>query len=438
MSSPLRRLHLAVVALFVLDGALFGSWASRIPDVSAQVGATPASLGSALFCISLGALISMQLTGVLCARLGPGRVGAIGALLACAVLMLPGLTGTLTHLGAALLLFGAATGTVNVAANSLGVNLEQRLRRPVMSSLHAGFSFGGLGGALVGALVSGVFSAGVHLVLVGVTGLLVTAAIAPTLARAAHFAPISAPVIGEVDQTAPLRAPIPARTLVILLGAIAGCTAFAEGSLTDWGALHLRETLHTSPALAAAGYAGFSLAMALGRLGGRRWIMKYGDTRLLVGGALAAAVGILAASLTSNVVVALIGFALVGLGLANIFPLAIAKAGLIGGSQGVALASVVGYTGLLGGPPIIGFLADSAGLPLALSAISGLVLVAAVLALAVDAELPDAATVAATLRAQARSRLEPAAVRVGATARYHANDLLLLVHRHEQSDVLVA
>lgn len=417
-------LHQSVAALFVLDGAVFGSWASRIPDISSQVGATPSTLGSALFCISLGALISMQVTGVLCARLGPGRVAAAGALLVSLVVMLPGLSGGLVQLGAALLLFGAITGTVNVAANSLGVQLEEGLRRPVLSALHAGFSFGGLAGALAGALASGLLPVPVHLALVGVAGLLLTAVIGPVLVRAGR--PARVPSQHRPDR--PARTPVPARTVVILLGVIAGCTAFAEGSLTDWGALHLRETLHASPATAAAGYAAFSLAMACGRLGGRQTIMRFGDTRLLVGGALIAAAGMLAAALTTSVPLALLGFVLVGLGLANIFPLSIAKAGLIGGSRGVALASVVGYTGLLGGPPIIGFLAGSAGLPAALASISALVLVAAALALAVDAELPNAATVAATLRAQARTRLEPVAGRAGRTARHHAADLLLLVH----------
>lgn len=439
MLSPLRRLHLAVIALFVLDGAVFGSWASRIPDVSTQVGADPAHLGSALFCISLGALISMQLTGALCARLGPGRVGAAGALLVSVVVVLPGLSGTLTQLGAALLVFGAVTGIVNVAANSLGVQLEEQLCRPVLSSLHAGFSFGGLGGALIGALVSGVLPVTLHLLLVGVAGLAVAGAIAPVLVRAPSVASVPAAISGPRpadgdDRPAPVRTPIPARTVVVLLGVIAGCTAFAEGSLTDWGALHLRETLHASPAVAAAGYAGFSLAMACGRLGGRRWIMRYGDTRLLVGGALIAAIGLLVASLTSSIVLALGGFGLVGLGLANIFPLAIAKAGLIGGARGVALASVVGYSGLLGGPPIIGFVAAGAGLPVALAGISALAVVAAALALVVDAELPDAATVASGLRAQARSRIEPAVVRAGAAARYRVADLLLLVHSQNPID----
>jgi MFS family permease len=126
----------------------------------------------------------------------------------------------------------------------------------------------------------------------------------------------------------------------VVLGAVAGATAYGEGALSDWGALHLREQLHAAPALAAAGYAGFSSAMAIGRLTGGHLVAVLGERRLLVGGSLLAAVGALAAVMTSSLPVALGGFVLVGLGLANVFPLAIARAGALGGPSGVAGPSV--------------------------------------------------------------------------------------------------
>ncbi|MQA36481.1 MFS transporter, partial [Modestobacter roseus] len=156
--------------------------------------------------------------------------------------------------------------------------------------------------------------------------------------------------------------------------------------LSDWGALHLREQVAAAPALAAAGYAGFSSAMAVGRLAGGRLVLALGERRLLVGGALLAAAGALAAVTTTSLPVALAGFVLVGLGLANVFPLAIARAGALGGPSGVALATTVGYTGLLGGPPVIGFLAEHAGLPAALGTVSLAAVLAAVLVLGVEGE----------------------------------------------------
>jgi len=209
----------------------------------------------------------------------------------------------------------------------------------------------------------------------------------------------------------------------VLLGAIAGSTAFAEGALSDWGALHLRETLHATPSVAAAGYAAFCLAMGCGRLVGARWVIRFGDTRVLVAGSIAAAIGATVAAYTSSQLVALGGFVLVGVGLANVFPLVIGRAGLIGGPRGVALASTVGYSGLLGGPPAVGFLAAHIGLPAALSTITALALIAAVLSVVVAVELPDATTVAAALRSRARAGAVLTSDRLGAAV----GDLALLL-----------
>jgi MFS family permease len=124
--------------------------------------------------------------------------------------------------------------------------------------------------------------------------------------------------------------------------------------------------------------------MAVGRLAGSRVVAAVGERRLLVGGPLLAAVGVLTAVTTSSLPVALAGFVLVGLGLANVFPLAIARAGALGGPSGVALATTVGYTGLLGGPPVIGFLAEHAGLPTALATVALMAVLAAVLVFGIE------------------------------------------------------
>ncbi|MCW0215330.1 MAG: MFS transporter [Pseudonocardia sp.] len=400
-SPTFLRLRLAVTALFAFDGAVFGSWAARIPDVTAQVGATHATLGVALLCVSLGALATMQLTGVLAARFGSGLVAAVGVAGTCLVLPLPGLVTSLPQLCGALLLFGALTGLVNVAVNSVGVAVEaMRPEKPLLTSLHAAFSFGGLAGAAAGGLASSLGPVEPHLLAVSAVGLAVTALAGPALASVGRRAPASEAAAEPVDEP-DTRGRKDGRRLVVLLGLIAGCTAFGEGALTDWGTLHLRETLHAAPGLAAAGYSGFSLAMACGRLSGGWLLRRLGETRLLTGGAVLAAAGMTGALLTSSPITALAGFLLVGLGLANLFPIAIARAGARSGSRGVALASTVGYTGLLGGPPAIGFLAEHAGLPVALASVPVLALVAAGLALAV-AEQPARITLPATLEMPAR------------------------------------
>jgi fucose permease len=168
--------------------------------------------------------------------------------------------------------------------------------------------------------------------------------------------------------------------VVLLFGLIALCSAYGEGAIGDWGALHLRQDLGAGAGLAAAGYAAFALAEACGRLAGSWLLAHLGQTRVLVLGGLTACAGMLAAALAPTVAVALAGFALTGLGVANMFPAAMTRAGLLGGPHGVALASTLGYTGFLLGPPAIGFLASSVSLGTGLTTVSALALVAALLA----------------------------------------------------------
>src|SRR4051794_38884173 len=287
------RLRAAVTALFVLDGAVFGSWAARVPDVAERVGASHSTLGIALLCLSLGALVCMRLTGALCARLGAGLVAALAAVAVCVTAVLPGLETTVPALCAALFAFGAATGMVNVAANAVGIEVEARVGKPLLSGLHAGFSLGGLGGALIGGAVASFAGVAAHLVGVAVAGLLLATWAVPTLVGADR----GVPALPQVARPDGERGPTAA---LVVLGAIAGCTAYGEGALTDWGALLLREHIGAPSTLAAAGYAGFALAMACGRLLGGRLLLALGERRLMVGGTLLAAAGATAAVTTSS------------------------------------------------------------------------------------------------------------------------------------------
>ena len=419
------RLRAAVTVLFLLDGAVFGSWAARVPDVAAHVGAGHSTLGVALLCLSLGALVCMRFTGGWCARFGAGPVSAVAAVAVSAAAVLPGLVSSVTALCVALFAFGAATGMVNVAANSVGVQVEAAVGRPILSGLHAGFSLGGLAGALLGGAVSSVLGVAGHLSLVAAAGLVASAWALPALLASGR------PGTPDVRRSggAPARRPT---GVLVVLGAIAGCTAFGEGALTDWGALLLREQLDAPATVAAAGYAGFSLAMALGRLAGGRLVLALGERLVLVGGALLATVRALAAVTTGSLGVALGGFVLVGLGLANVFPLAIARAGLLGGARGIALATTVGYTGLLGGPPAIGLLADSAGLPMAVGSVAVMALVAAVLVLTISGErvrMPRPRLLLDRAVATVGGRLQPAVSGFGHGTAVYVRDLEVLVPR---------
>ncbi|MFD7130738.1 MFS transporter [Streptomyces sp. NPDC059894] len=399
----LRRIRVALTVFFALDGFVFAGWVVRIPAVKEQTDASTGALGLALLGVSAGAVVTMMLTGRLCRRYGNHQVTVVCAVLLSLSVTLPPLTHSATALAAVLLLFGAAYGGINVAFNSAAVDLVAALGRPIMPTFHAAFSLGGMIGAGLGGLVADSLSPTRHLVGLCVIGLLVTALAGPTLLRETPPPPASARDTGGTagddphPATSVNEAPVrekptrPAepprrltprtRRLVVVFGLIALCTAYGEGALADWGALHFQQDLDASAGLAAAGYSCFALAMTVGRLTGTTLLQRLGRTRTVVAGGATAAAGMLVASLTSTVWVALLGFAVTGLGLANLFPVAVERAGALAGPTGVAVASTLGYGGMLLGPPAIGFMADWFSLPVALTSVAALAAVAALIGL---------------------------------------------------------
>ncbi|MET4921458.1 MFS transporter [Streptomyces sp. PSRA5] len=377
--SPLARLRITLTVFFALDGFLFAGWVVRIPAIKQQTGASASDLGLALLGVSAGAVVTMMFTGRMCGRFGSHPVTVVSSLLLAVSIALPAQTHSVPALGLVLLLFGAAYGSLNVSMNSAAVDLVAALRRPVMSSFHAAFSLGGMVGAGLGGLVAGGLSASTHLLALTGIGLLVTALAGPSLLR--HTVPTAAgPAAPSKEKPTPRRPDRRTRRLVVLFGVIALCTAYGEGALADWGALHLAQDLDAGAGLAAAGYSLFALAMTVGRLSGTALLERLGQTRTLVAGGVLASLGMLLGALAPTTWLALAGFAVTGLGLANIFPVAVARAGALAGPSGVAAASTLGYGGMLLGPPAIGFLADWFSLPVALTTVALLAAAAALIA----------------------------------------------------------
>jgi MFS family permease len=401
-SGRLRAPRTALCAVFAVHGFIYASWAVRVPAIKQQAGASSAALGLALLGLSAGAVATMMLAGALGRRFGAARLTVASCVLLCGTLLLPPQAHSAVTLGLALLVFGGAYGCLNVAMNTVAVEIVAALRRPVMPGFHAAWSFGGLAGAGLGALVAPHLSPARDLLLVALAGLLVTVAAGPALLTRTIRVPDGQPDADllassgpTADDRAGLAPPGPpaddrgrpawrraVRTgrVVGLFGLIALCAAYDEGAIGDWGALHLRQDLGAGAGLAATGYAAFALAEASGRLSGTWLLERLGRTRVLVLGGLTACAGMLLASLAPDVGLALAGFAVTGLGLANLFPAAMTRAGLLAGSSGIALAATLGYTGFLLGPPAIGFLASKFGLRAGLTTLSFLALAAAVIA----------------------------------------------------------
>jgi MFS family permease len=394
----LSRLRAALCAVFAAHGFMFASWAVRVPAVKQQTGASSAALGLALLGLSAGAVATMLLAGALCRRFGSPRVTVLSCAVLSLTLPLPALARSALALGLLLAVFGAAYGCLNVAMNSVAVDIVTALRRPVMPGFHAAWSFGGLAGAGLGGLLAAHLSPLRSLLLVALAGLLVSALAGRVLlTRHDHLPGAAAPgaAAGPAARRDPAwRGALRTGRMVGLFGLIALCAAYDEGAIGDWGALHLRQDLGAGAGLAAAGYAAFALAEASGRLSGTALLERLGRTRVLILGGLTACAGMLLASLAPYVWLALAGFAATGLGLANLFPAAIARAGRLAGATGVALTSLLGYSGFLLGPPAIGFLASQAGLRTGLTTLSLLGLAAALIAWFCrdPAELSDSAS----------------------------------------------
>jgi MFS family permease len=383
----LGRIRIALCAVFAAHGFMFASWAVRVPAVKAQTAASSAALGLALLGLSAGAVATMLLAGTLCRRFGSPRVTVLSCAVLSVTLVLPALARSALALGLLLAAFGAAYGCLNVAMNSVAVDIVAALRRPVMPGFHAAWSFGGLAGAGLGGLLAPDLSPLRHLLLVALAGLLVSALAGHVLLprsgvlRDAASGPEPASGHESAARAGPAwRGALRTGRSVGLFGLIALCAAYDEGAIGDWGALHLRQDLRAGAGLAAAGYAAFALAEASGRLSGTALLERLGRTRVLILGGLTASAGMLLACLAPDVWLALAGFAATGLGLANLFPAAIARAGRLAGATGVALTSLLGYGGFLLGPPAIGFLASQAGLRTGLTTLSFLGLAAALIA----------------------------------------------------------
>ena len=362
----MRGARVALTFVFLADGVMVGSWASRIPAVKDGLGLTTSQLGVALFAMSLGALVSMPLAGWLDERVGSARIALVALLGGGSSLWLAGVAGSLGALVGALALFGAGFGAVNVAGNAQGIALERAYGRSILSSFHAAFSAGGLIGAAAGGLAAAR----------GVEPPAHFAAVAVTLALVAFGAGRLLPRADVGCETFALVRPPRA---LLLLGCAAFFTLLAEGAAADWSAVYLRGSLGSTAAFAALGYTAFSLAMVASRLAGDRLDETIGPAALAGGGGVVSAVGLAAALAIGTTPAALVGFAAMGAGLGVMVPVIFRTAGTTPGVTpgiGIAAVSTIGFLGFLAGPPAIGIAADVIGLRAALA----VVVVASVLA----------------------------------------------------------
>ena len=319
---------------------MIGTWIAHIPWLQDHLGVSKTTIGLCLLCMAAGALVSMPLTGHILDSRSSASVTRVATLIFCLMLPLPLLATSPYMLGAILFVFGASNGAMDVAMNAHGVAVERELRKPIMSSLHGGWSLGGFAGA---GLVAVAAAAGVdprlESLLVGVALWLAALWITRRLGSA------SAHSEARAGFALPSRA-------VMLIGGLCFLVMMTEGGIADWSGIYLRHDAGASAAAAALAFTGFSLGMAVARLGGDVLNERLGAGRLLRGGMALVAIALGGVLLIGEAVPAVIGFALCGLGIANAVPLLFSAAGrLEPPGPSLAAAFTLGYTGFIVGPP---------------------------------------------------------------------------------------
>ncbi|MEU9025785.1 MFS transporter [Actinomadura sp. NPDC048394] len=417
IAAPPVRARLAVTVAFVAHGLLGAAWVARIPQIKEHLGLSAGTMGVALLGAPVGVVAAVRFAGWIVHRWG-SRATTVAAGTAGALSLVPlGLSWNLASLICSLVLMGGSLGLMDVAMNAQGVAVERGYGRPLMSGLHGAYSIGTLLSALVGSAAA---HAGVpvpvHLTVAAAVLVLLLATGCRDLmdrsidelpdpagtaldgvsetpdavgavgsAGAAGVAGAGAGAVGAAGAGPGRRgsAARAARWPLIMLGVIGLCSFVGEGAMADWSAIYLRESLGTGPGTAGLGYAGCAIAMTAGRLAGDRVVARFGPVAVLRTGSLVAAAGLALGLLLGNPVAAVSGFTLFGLGVAVVAPVTFSAAGNVPGvpaAAGISRVTGVGYLGLLGGPPVIGFVAQGVGLAWALAvpaALAGLIVLLA-------------------------------------------------------------
>jgi MFS family permease len=356
--------------VFAVHGCVTGSFAARIPWIAGHVGVGVGRLGLALLMIAVGALLAMPFSGRLAHRFDLRPLVTVTIVAWSAGLVLPSLPSSFALLCAVLLAFGAAAGLADMAMNAEGVLVEKTFGRSVMSSFHGFWSVGVLAGSAVSALSS---HAGIDTRLQFVVEALVLAAVGAAAARFMLNDPAS-----RATHPPPTFA-LPTRP-VLIIGLVGLCCVFAEQAGTDWSALYIRDELGGSASAAAFAVSAFAVTMATVRLVGDRVIRRAGPVRTVQLSSVCAVAGAIAVIVAPGVAFGLVGFALLGIGVALTIPLVFAAAGRVGdhparsiaGVAGVAYASGLVAPGVIGGVAAVTSLTASFCLVAVLVAIMGL------------------------------------------------------------------
>ena len=363
--APSAATRRATRIVFFITGFGSSAWAALVPFAKTRADISDGALGLLLLCLGIGSIVTMPISGACTARFGCRGVMIAAGLVFATTLPLLATLAAVPALVATLMLFGAGLGAVEVAMNIQAIIVERASGRSMMSGFHGLFSVGGIAGA--GGMAA-LLSAGASPL---VATLCVSAGILAALAiSAAHLLPYGAKNEGPAFA-------IP-RGSVLLIGALCFVLFLAEGAVLDWSAVFLSSIRHMATSYAGLGYAAFATTMTIGRLAGDRIVDRLGQNRVVLIGGLCAAFGFVAATLIPSWPLALLGYALIGVGCANIVPVlfsAVGRQSVMPENAAVPAITTLGYAGILAGPAGIGFVAHLTSLPTAFLILAAMLIV---------------------------------------------------------------
>jgi len=367
----IQRTKNATQAIFFICGLGISSWAVMVPFAKERLALNDASLGLLLLLLGAGAIAMMPVTGFLIHKFGSRIIILIASIVTALTLPLLLLMSTSISLGLVLFIFGAAIGTMDVAMNAHGVQVQNLYEKPIMSSLHGLFSTGGLLGSLgLGFLIKLGLSPVVSALSIALSLLLIVGTQYGYLLKGSYEKELNNK--SENENTSTETKGLAAKWLkgsVIYLGIMCFILFLSEGAMLDWSAVFLTENRGLDVTLAGLGYAAFSVAMAVMRLLGDKIVAKIEGKKVVIYGTLLAASGIFIAVTSPWIISSLVGFILLGIGAANVVPVFFSEAGRlkdVPAAVAIPAISTLGYAGQLAGPALLGFIAHRASLPLAL------------------------------------------------------------------------
>lgn len=364
---PQRYYRIAVSVFYFIQGLVFASWASRIPDIQSSLGLGDGALGAWLLALPAGQLCAMPFSGYGVGKWGSKKMLFWGVWLYPLGLLLLGLVKQPWQLGAALFLFGVFGNMSNIAINTQGIGVERLYRRSIMASFHGLWSLAGFTGGLVaaGMVALNVGPLGHFLWIYGCVALLWTLA-------SRYVVPRDATVPPKPTGSGPSRR-LPFNKHILLLGIIAFACMMSEGTMFDWSGIYYEKVVGVPSAWIRLGYVAFMSTMALGRFVSDAWVTRWGARTVLQASGALIALGMMMSVAFPHIAFATLGFLLIGIGTSSVVPLVYSMAGKVKGiAPGAALAAVssVGFLGFLIGPPLVGFLSEISGLRMAFACIA--------------------------------------------------------------------